>query len=133
MRTNHWKQKTEECRIAKEMSCPQEAAHEHIGPCEFLLSVLLLFFICFEVTFYTSAFLLIDFSFFLLFSNFLFFSFLFTSYASVIYRIFPPLFRFLSPLIMKNEVTPFVVSCCFCCWFRFFSNKYNLPDQSALF
>ena len=47
----------EECPIGEEISCPQEAVHEHIGPCEFfLLSVLLLFFSCFEVTFYASAF-----------------------------------------------------------------------------
>ena len=42
-------------------------------------------------------------------------SFPFTSYASVILRIFPPPLRFLSPLIMKKELTSFVVCCCFCC------------------
>ena len=114
----------EECRIGEEISCPQEAVHEHIGPYEFLLRVLLLFFSCFEVTFCASAFLLIYFSFFFLISNF--FIFLISLHFICIRNIanFPPPLRFLSPLIMKKEVTSFAVSCCFCCWFRCFSNKF---------
>ena len=37
LRTNHQKQNTEERRIGKEMSCPQETVNEHAGPCKFLI------------------------------------------------------------------------------------------------
>ena len=74
---------------------------------------LCLCFLIFFIFFYFSYYLVI----------FLISSFLFSSYASVILRIFAPTLRFLflSPLIMKKEA----VNCCFCCWFRCCSNKYN--------